>query len=82
MVRKHSGNEGSAEPVAKRLDALIRLLIEVNDPGRKKKIGEAETARLLHSVGLTPSEIATILGKGSRTDIAKYLYSRRRGDDQ
>ena len=65
------------ELIIKRLDALIRLFIEMNKPKGKEKFNEATAARLLRSVGLKPTEIARILGKKSVTDIAPYLYSRR-----
>jgi hypothetical protein len=58
-----------------RLDALIRLLVET----MKGKDGftEASAARALRSAGLTPTEIAKVLGKKSATDIAPYLYAKR-----
>ena len=66
-------------PVTKRLDAVIRLLIEINRSKPKKaEFTEADAARLLKSVDLTPSEIAKILGKKSRTDISRYLYSKQK----
>jgi hypothetical protein len=33
----------------------------------------------LNSVGLTPTEIAAILGKKSPTDVAPYLYKKKLG---
>lgn len=66
----------SADPITKRLDALIRLLVEMNKPKGKEEFNEAVAARLLKSVDLTPTEIAKILGKKSRTDIAHYLYDK------
>jgi hypothetical protein len=66
------------EPAIKRLDALIRLFIEVNKPKGKKKFNEATTARLLRSVGFRPTEIVRILGKKSVTNIAPYLYSKKK----
>ncbi|MEM2293475.1 MAG: hypothetical protein QW228_08830 [Candidatus Aenigmatarchaeota archaeon] len=66
------------QPIVKRLDALIRLLIEMNKPEGKEKFSEATAARILKSVGLKPTEIARILGKKSVTAIAPYLYSKER----
>ena len=31
---------------------------------------------MLYSIGLTPTEIATILGKNGSTAISTYLYSK------
>jgi len=68
------------DPVATRLDALIRLFIEMNK-GKKEeeKFNEAIAARVLKSVGLTPTEIAKILGKKSAQDVSPYLYPKKRG---
>jgi hypothetical protein len=61
----------------RRLDALIRLSIEHNrKPGSVLK--EGEYVRLLNSAGLTPTEIANILGKKSATDVAPHLYQKKK----
>ena len=65
-------------PIVKRLDALIRLFIEMNKPDGKRKFNEAIAARILRSVDLTPSEIARVLGKKSATDVSPYLYQKRK----
>ena len=59
-----------------RLDALLRLQIEsLSD--RKKKFNDATAVRTLHSAGLTPTEIAKILGKkGGSSAVSVYLYSK------
>jgi sialic acid synthase SpsE len=68
------------QTISKRLDALIRLFIEMNkDKKQGEKFNEATAARILKSVGLTPTEIAKILGKKSATDISQYLYSKTKG---
>ena len=67
------------DPVVKRLDALIRLFIEMNKPKVKEEFNEATAARLLKSVDFSPTEIAKILGKKSRTDVAPYLYEKPKG---
>jgi hypothetical protein len=72
-----SGNQGSQDSVAKRLDALLRLLIEMNRPKGKEEFNEKSAAQILRSVGLTPTEIARILGKRSATDVSKYLYEKK-----
>ncbi|MBI5472854.1 MAG: hypothetical protein HY961_10965 [Ignavibacteriae bacterium] len=61
--------------IARRLDAIIRLLIETNKD--ENVLSDATAARLLKSVGLTPTEIARILGKKSATSVAPYLYGKR-----
>lgn len=66
------------DPITNRLDALIGLLIEVNNPRCAKKFNEGVAARILKSAGLTPTEIAKILGKKSATDVAPYLYPKKK----
>lgn len=77
MVKKNKKQELDVDPVTKRLDALLRLLIETNKPEGKGKFNEATAARLLKSAGLTPKEIAKILGKSRATDLSKYFYSKK-----
>lgn len=66
------------DPMKSRLDALIRLFIEMNKPRGKEGFTETTAARILKSVGLTPTEIAGILGKKSATDVSKYLYLKKK----
>lgn len=63
------------EDIVRRLDALIRLYIESIKIANG--LTDAAGARVLKSVGLTPSEIAKIFGKKSATDIAPYLYPKK-----
>jgi hypothetical protein len=77
-MNKREQEKTEIELIIKRLDALIRLLIEMNKPKGKEKFNEATAARMLRSIGLKPKEIARILGKKSVTDIAPYLYSRKK----
>ncbi len=63
------------ESVNKRLDSLIRVLLETLYT-KKKKFNEATAVRILNSAGLTPTEIAKILGKKNATSVASYLYSK------
>jgi hypothetical protein len=65
------------EEIIKRLDALIRLCIETNKPEKKMKFGEGDAIRLLGSVGLSPTEIAKILGKKAATDVSYALYAKK-----
>ena len=45
----------------------------------KEKFNEPAAARILYSVGLTPTEIAKILGKKSAQDVSPYLYPKKKG---
>jgi len=65
------------DPNTRRLDAIIRLLIELNRPKSDEKLSIASTVEILKSCGLKPIEIAHILGKKSVTDIAQYLYAKK-----
>jgi hypothetical protein len=78
MVRRNKDNQDPRGGADKRLDALIRLFIELNKADPNKKFTEGDAARILRSVDLTPTEIAKILGKKSATDVAPYLYSKKR----
>ena len=68
--------DSKKDPLALRLDALIRLLIEINKD--KEGFNEAQFARILHSVGMPPTEIAKILGKKRASDVSPYLYSKKK----
>lgn len=75
------GKIESKDPVVKRLDALIRLFIEKKKKD-KKKFSEGEAARILKSVGLTPTEIAKILGKEKATEISAHLYKKSKNKEK
>lgn len=75
-MAKEKNNNSFEQSFLMRLDALIRLQIELNK--EKDNFNEAVAARLLKSVGLTPTEIAKILGKKSATDVAPYLYQKKK----
>jgi len=77
MAKKVRKKKQGDDPAVRRLDALIRLFIETNRTKPKEGFNEASAARILKSVGLTPTEIARILGKKSATDIAPYLYGKK-----
>ena len=70
---KTNGNQH----LTRRLDAIIRLLLEIMYSMKDAKFNQGTAARSLNSVGLTPTEIATILGKKSPASIAKYLYGKK-----
>lgn len=74
MKRKKQKDE--RDSTTKRLDALIRLFIETKISEVKEEFNTPAAARILKSAGLTPTEIARIMGKKSRTDISKYLYQK------
>lgn len=76
MTKK--GEEKAVDPVVKRLDALVRLFIEMNKPKGKEKFNEGTAARILQSQGWTPTEIARALGKKSRTEITYILYPKKK----
>ena len=80
MSKRQRKKKTTKDPVTKRLDALIRLFIEMNKskPNNEEKFSEAEAARILKSVELTPTEIAKILGKKSATDVSPYLYPKKK----
>lgn len=75
-MAKEKNNNSFEQSFLMRLDALIRLQIEINK--EKDNFNEAVAARLLKSVGLTPTEIAKILGKKSAIDVAPYLYQKKK----
>lgn len=64
------------QSILMRMDALLRLQIEANKV--LEGFNEAEAARLLKSVGMTPTEIAKVLGKKSATDVSSYLYPKKK----
>ena len=70
----HNSTE-KKDALVTRMDALIRLFIESNKG--EEGLTDASAARLLKSVGLTPTEIAKIFGKKSATDVAPYLYPKK-----
>jgi hypothetical protein len=78
MSKKQEKGQVKEDLIIKRLDALIRLFIEMNKPKGKKEFNETVAARILKSVGLTPTETAKILGKKSATDISPYLYPKKK----
>ena len=64
--------------ITTRLDAIVTILLRlaIGDEKRKLKIGDA--VRLLHQIGYTPTEIAKSLGKKRSSEVAPYLYSKKK----
>ena len=79
--KKSTPSNNSDEGLTKRLDALIRMAIE-SRYAVEKDFSETKAARTLKSVGLTPTEIAGILGKKSATDVSPYLYPKKSGNNR
>ncbi len=77
MVKGKPPKTNGNQPLTRRLDAIIRLLLEIMYSMKDAKINQGTATRSLNSVGLTPTEIATILGKESPAGIAKYLYGKK-----
>lgn len=78
MSKRQPKEKIASNPIICRLDALIALFIKANGPKKEGKFNEAVAARILNSAGLTPTEIAKILGKKSRTDITYILYPKKK----
>lgn len=78
MSKKNNQNNKENQPdfqsVNKRLDALIRILLEIHFD-KKDKFNLTAAVRALKSCGLGPKEIADILGK-KMTDISPLLYPK------
>ncbi len=77
MASEQQKEEASEDPVAKRLDALLRLIIETSKPKARENFTVGDAARLLYSAGLAPTEVAKILGKKKASDVSKYLYAKK-----
>jgi len=81
MLVKKQQNSQENDSVIRRLDALIRLLIEMNKEKKEgEKFNDTIAARVLKSAGLTPTEIAKILGKKSAQDVSSYLYPKKQSE--
>lgn len=66
----------------KEIKTLMRAILMISvrnhfsDDNYKLNIGEA--ARFLHSAGVQPAEIATLLGKKKSTEISAHLYTKKK----
>ena len=74
-MKPKSNNSNTLEGVERRLDAIIRLLVEARQ-SEEEEFNFTSAVVTLNSAGLTPTEIAHIFGKKSATDIAPYLYGK------
>jgi hypothetical protein len=73
--RKSSSNQ---DAVKIRLDALIGLVLETMYANDSLNFDQPKAARLLKSIGLSPTEIAHVMGKKTAQDISPYLYVKKR----
>ena len=78
MAKEKTKNNDLRDSVTKRLDALVRIIIELLKNTDNKTFNDRSISVILKSVGLTPTEIALILGKKSATDISPYLYAKKK----
>ena len=77
MVIKDKKNNTSKDEftsINKRLDAILRIMIETSIDKKQKKFNETLAAQAMYSVGMTPGEISKILGKKDGTSVAPMLY--------
>jgi hypothetical protein len=77
MAKAKPRKTDGSEYLVRRLDAIIRLLLEIMYGMKVLKFNQTNAARTLKSVGLSPTEIATIFGKKSREDVSQYLYGKK-----
>lgn len=61
-----------------RLDAIVLLLLKRGFSDKSGKIKIVEAAPLLYAAGYSPSEIAKLFGKTKATQVAPYIYSKKR----
>jgi antitoxin component of RelBE/YafQ-DinJ toxin-antitoxin module len=79
MPKERKSSSSSNERTLKtRLDALIRLVLETMYANRALNFDQAKAANVLKSVGLTPTEIAHVMGKKTAQDVSSYLYGKKR----
>ncbi len=60
------------------LSAMLMILVRNQFSDENKKINIGEAARFLHSLGIQPGEIATLLGKKKSTEISAHLYTKKK----
>ena len=77
MAKRTSKKEDLRDPATKRLDSILRLVIEALRSSDSKTFNDSTVSKILYSTGLTPTEIAKVLGKDSATSVAQYLYSKK-----
>lgn len=69
-------DKASMESVNRRLDALIRILLEIHFD-KKNKFNLTAAVKALNSCGLGPTAIGNIFGK-KKTDINPLLYKKNK----
>ena len=69
------GEKARSDGIERRLDALIRMTIEILT-NENHKMETGEVIRALRSAGLTPSEIGKIMGK-ERTYVSGFIYGSK-----
>lgn len=74
-LNPNSTDRINLESVNERLDALIRIMLEIHFD-KKNKFNLTAAVKALNSCGLGPTEIANILGK-KLTDVAPLLYTKK-----
>jgi hypothetical protein len=68
MTNKKTKDKDSRDGTTKRLDAIIRLMMDTQrDPS--KKVTKNDQVEILHSVGLKDTEIGLIIGQ-PRNEVA------------
>ncbi|MCB9237371.1 MAG: hypothetical protein H6580_05540 [Flammeovirgaceae bacterium] len=78
MAKATNKKDDPRDPATKRLDGILRLVIEALKSSDSKTFNDSSISRILNSTGLTPTEIAKVLGKESATAIAPYLYQKKK----
>lgn len=74
---KKEGNKDNRDPTIKRLDAIIRVVIESNKI-QNPKFDDAVAIKALRSVDLTLAEIAKIIGWKSTGSVANMLKGKKK----
>ena len=78
MPKERKSSSSNERALKTRLDALIRLVIETMYSNKTLDFDQAKAASVLKSVGLTPTEIAHVMGKKTAQDVSQYLYGKKR----
>jgi len=73
-----NNNDNILNEIKMSLNAILMILVRNNFSDENKKLNIGEAARFLHTVGIQPGEIATLLGKKKATEISAHLYSRKK----
>lgn len=77
-LQKSESSEVSLVALKSRLDAIVLLLLQSVYADKDRKIKISEAAPLLHLAGYSPTEIAKLFGKKKATEVATYLYPKKR----